>query len=411
MALSRSFGRAFAAASIIFAAASAQAALSANARAQLFAGRLSGEAEADAIERSPAWRNALPASTTAVFNAPSSYLSPAKLAEVSAFAAAAFPGAHADASRVLYLFGGADFPYASVLFPNMPEIVLVGLERVGSLPDVAKMAAGGALAGKMSQIGTAFRDLANDTYFITVNMAKQIGEFGMSTMLAVGAAARGYAVVSVDPIAIGANGAPVVDPRGNGARIVVQSPDGRQITIYYFAQDLSDASFARNPAFETFLRGERFDAAYYKAASFVSHAREFGRVDGIVTQSVRYVIQDDDGLPWNAFDKTKWDITLYGLYARPGPVFGRGWQADYLQSFAISVCDSGNQQAIADMETIWRAQGQGNLCARFARVLRDPHVRWSGYVPFRYGYGPFSGTVGDPGLRAKTSNIVYAVAR
>ena len=59
-------------------------------------------------------------------------------------------------------------------------------------------------------------------------MAKDLDDFGISTMLAVGAAAMGHPIISVEPVALDASGGLVnAAPGASGVRIRYVQEDGR----------------------------------------------------------------------------------------------------------------------------------------------------------------------------------------
>jgi hypothetical protein len=45
-------------------------------------------------------------------------------------------------------------------------------------------------------------------------------------------------------------------------------------------------------------------------------------------------LQDDSGIAYRFFDKTKWNIQLYGTYEKPIPVFNYCYQGDIKAAYA-----------------------------------------------------------------------------
>jgi hypothetical protein len=48
----------------------------------------------------------------------------------------------------------------------------------------------------------------------------------------------------------------------------------------------------------------------------------------LILDESEYILQDDSGIPVPYFDTTKWDLTFYGNYTRPIPLFTARHQED-----------------------------------------------------------------------------------
>ena len=60
---------------------------------------------------------------------------------------------------------------------------------------------------------------------------------------------------------------------------------------------------------------------YLKAASYLMHGKDFSMIRNVVFDKSKSILQDDSGIAYRYFDKTKWEIHLYGSYTRPGKEF------------------------------------------------------------------------------------------
>ena len=71
------------------------------------------------------------------------------------------------------MFSGPDFLYANIFFPKASTYVLSGLERVGPIPDVAKLK-GNALSAALGHLKTSLRYMLGHSYFITSQMGSHL---------------------------------------------------------------------------------------------------------------------------------------------------------------------------------------------------------------------------------------------
>lgn len=321
--------------------------------------------------------------------------SAASRAQMGEFFARNLGPAGTETRNLLYLFGGPDAVYPNLLFPNLERLVLVGLERPGRIHSPEALAGSGRLEGMMGRVAVAFNSLMRMSYFITTAMAKDLSEFGTSTMIAVGLAASGFEILAVEPVAIEPGGTLRVAETSGGVRVRFRKPDGREGDVTYIRMDLGDRNLERNPDFLRFLERSRFDTAYYKAASFVSSNRLFDRLNRFVIGQVRHVVQNDDGLPLRAFRDTApaWRLRLFGHYTAPHRQFGTdGPQDDLRATSAATLCRTGSKRDRDLWEQLWKDGCRGGAVA-YDFAAAD----WVGPVPFRYGYAAISGPrIGDP---------------
>jgi hypothetical protein len=399
-----------------------EAALSENAKAHVLAGSSQGVSEPEAltIEQSAAWkaaamnRSVMSYWNTETLNYPGisktpNLVSPSHFQMIRAFSKTSLTSANANTARVLYPFGGPDFAFPNMFFPQMRTLMLIGLENVGDLPDVETMSHSGQLTNVMREIADAYVYLPERSYFVTRRMAVMLKQFGVTTMLSVGLAVAGNQIYDVKHVSLDRTGKLIPDTVNGPHGVVIRyvRPDGQPGSVIYFRQDLSNSGLQRIPEFESFLRNMNFDTAFYKAAQGLSSSPNFSKIDQIVLGNVRYVVESDDGIAFRSFSQNPsvWRTKVFGLYARPNSgVLGDRFQADLLQDDALGVCSSGNAVMIHDFERIWSSR---DICKRFAGRTQTPGVTWGGFIPFPYGYG-YRLTPVPQDLHSVTSNIIYA---
>ena len=325
---------------------------------------------------------------------------PCSGAEISAYAAQRLPEAHENARSVVYFFGGFDFIYPDLFAPNANNVVIVSSEAVGRVPAVGRF--------PVSTVNYQFHNLNGcqvETYGVTSLMRGNQNGLGTVTLVAIAIASRGYRVDAVESVSLQPSGEIVGGGRGvPGARIAYTKPNGEQANAYYFGATVSDGSL-RSSGFEALL-SQGFDLAFYKATMFVpEHMRGLNR---LVLNNVKYVIQNDDGIPYNEFDAS-WDVRLFGTYAAPSKIFAgqtHGSQSDLYREYASSICASHEPDRDLAVNAMSRAWGRP-LCANAG----TPRATWGGLIQsFRYGYtGSLTNVSGVP--QAYFSNIIYGVRR
>lgn len=295
------------------------------------------------------------------------------------------------AERVVYLFGGPDVLYAQVAFPNFKTLLLVGLEPPGDLPNPASFTPA-ELAQKIGDISRAYTASLQRSYFITSNMAKDLVDYGTTTIIATGLAVQGFDILSVQRVSLNAEG--VVQADGDnptrGVRIQFRRPDGSVAEVLYFRFNLADEHMAKRPELGRFILKQQFDTAFYKAASFVSHNANFKTINGLVLDQVKLLIQADDGIPYSALaarDRAPlWSVELYGVYTPPKNIFEIAPQPALRALFGQAICAGGE----AGDRELWEKVWLTGACSEEPRS-RFRSVRWAGYLPFRFGYAAVIG--------------------
>lgn len=219
-------------------------------------------------------------------------------------------------STVVYPFGGPDIIHATSMFPKASTYVLLGLEKVGSVPDPAA-GSSGALLGSLARV---LEEPILHGYFITEEMRKAPPA---TPILLASLGIMGAEVQSVS--GIDAAGRQGVDIRFRG-------PQGGSKRVIYVSADLSNSGF--DGSFQSWLDQFSGGAAYFKAASYLPHDPAFTGVRDWVLNKSKVVLQDDSGIPFNRFDSGSWNTTLLGSYERPIPLFAQFRQPELAAAYA-----------------------------------------------------------------------------
>jgi len=224
---------------------------------------------------------------------------------------------HRRGSNVFYMFSGPDFLYADAFFPGARNYVLCGIEPVGNVPDVTKLALGPALY----QMEGSLNSVLNYSFFQTKQMRQDFSASqlnGTLPVLMVFLARSGKTIENISP----------VQPRG--VRI-----DFNGGSLYYFSVDLSNGSVERSGLLSFCQRLGRGDSLL-KSASYLPPGDGFSTIRNFLLAQSDIIVEDDSGIPYRFFDPSKWQVRLYGHYLAPIDIFKQYFQPDLADAYAHS---------------------------------------------------------------------------
>ncbi len=266
------------------------------------------------------------------FNAEWAALEQRQLSKVRAFAA---KNLTSPSKTLFYMFSGPDFLFADAFFPKASTYVLVGLEPVGPVPDIAKLPKG-ALPKMLGQLKTSLSHFVGKSYFVTSYMDQHLRQSvmpGTLPVLYVFLARAGKTITSVEHMRLAADGtvAPLGElapgERPRAAKITFTGKDGAEQTLYYFNTDLSNKGVEAS-GFLTFLKTLGPGDSFIKAASYLLHGGPFSNVRDFLLEKSVAIFQDDTGIPVRNYNPAQWTLTPFGTYTRPIPTFARNYQKE-----------------------------------------------------------------------------------
>ena len=142
-----------------------------------------------------------------------------------------------------------------------------------------------------------------------------------------------------------------------GAEIIFESSDtAPQKYLYYFSVDLFDGSLKKTTGFLNYVKNLGAVETYIKSASYLMHKNYFSTIRSTILGQSKLILQDDSGIPFRFFDKTNWDITLYGKYNKPIELFEDWEQKDLKKAYK----DSSTKPLNFGIGYNWQ-QGQSNM--------------------------------------------------
>jgi hypothetical protein len=243
---------------------------------------------------------------------------------------------------VFYPFSGPDLLNVHTYFPQAETYVMVGLEPVGALPTPGVL----AQPELFKTVQNSLYSVLNFSFFRTISMAADLKTQeldGTLPVLLLFATRTGHRVIDVQlvhlsPEGVLADGAAVPDSRQvPGSRLLLADSTGRHQTVYYFSADISDGKLAANPALLAFAKSLGTVSTFVKSASYLMHKRYFSKIRNIVLNQSQLLLQDDSGIAYDFFDDGRWNITHFGHYTKPIPLFEAHYQHDLYTAYRDSV--------------------------------------------------------------------------
>lgn len=268
--------------------------------------------------KDPAWQN-----YSKAFDQSWERIDSKQLTKVRAWTAANVKGAK---DTLYYFFGGPDFLYANLFYPNAKTYIQVGLEPVGPIPTVDART-----VHFLPAVRAALEHSLNLSFFITQDMNSRLrGQTvkGALPLLYVYLARAGAEIKEVSLFQLDPDGKEHEEKEFKGRRLasgvkIIFTKDGSERTLYYFSTDLSNGGVAASGLLkwaEKFGQGN----ALFKSASYLPHGGQFSTVRDFVLKHADVIVQDDTGVPIRYFKEDEWELNPFGVYIGPIPIFGMG---------------------------------------------------------------------------------------
>ena len=253
-----------------------------------------------------------------------------QLAKVRKWTGAELKEVNAKSPSVFYPFSGPDFLYSYSLFPKAKEMVLVGLEPVGSVPDFAKLSAS-QTDTQLRQARSSLSEILQFSFFRTNDMKVDLQKQGVLPILYVFMARTKNRILDLQYIGLDKNAKVGEYQKGMvpGVKIAFV-PEGDSVprTLYYFSTDLSNDGLKKHPELTQFVTQLDNPVTYLKAASYLMYNGSFSNIRDTILANSSYLLQDDSGMPLKSFDNAKWNLKFYGAYSRPIGLFSNRYQSD-----------------------------------------------------------------------------------
>lgn len=242
---------------------------------------------------------------------------------------------------IFYPFGGPDATHPTTLFPDAKRFTLIGLEPFGQVPDPLSVSPATAGA-QVTSIHQAMRFVLGVNFFRTNSMKVQVGSRpynGIVSILLLFLARMDMEIVDAFPVALKADGTLVpadeAQTRATGVRILFRRPEGGGLReMNYLQANIADGGIQGNPALRKFLNDRNQVTTMLKAASYLLHNASFSTIRTTILDRSALILSDPSGMPFRYLNNGKWELTGYGRYIRPIPLFRARYEADRYRYFA-----------------------------------------------------------------------------
>lgn len=229
---------------------------------------------------------------------------------------------------IFYPFSGPDFLYAYSLFPQGEKYVLVGLEPVGTIPNLSNLSESQRNL-KLQEIRSSLYAILQFSFFMTNDMKVDLRKQGVLPILYVFLARTQNRIINMQYIGLDKNADVKQYKEGMipGIKIdFVAKSEERSRTLYYFSNDLSNSGLESRPEFSRFITNLGEKVTYLKAASYLMYNDGFSDIRKQILAQSSHVLQDDSGMPLTAFNRSKWNLKFYGSYTSPIGLFANRYQ-------------------------------------------------------------------------------------
>ena len=239
--------------------------------------------------------------------------------------------------RIFYPFSGPDILHPLTFYPEGNDIIMFGLEPVGVIPDPLMIPKNREIRDLWALPGVVNFTLRH-AFFVTMDMGKSVGlnpYTGITGVIMFFLAKGGYDVLYVKKIWLNSKGELVtMEPTVKensipGMEFVFKrSWEGDLKRARYFRLDISDRS-PKFPVLAAFVeKGSGYTTIIKSASYLMYNTKTFGKIRNLILEKSESIIQDDSGMPLNAFSEKQWKITYHGYYHRPILDFKMHFQKD-----------------------------------------------------------------------------------
>ncbi len=258
-----------------------------------------------------------------------------------------------ESKTLFYPFSGPDILHATTFYPGANTYILMALEIPGGFPNFAKKDTTTA-TGYLQAVMGALNDVFNKSYFITSYMNRKVNfdANGTAPIMCLFLARSGYQVLDIEKRKIQEDGTDValssdtaISYDSNRYLLIhfKQAGSNEIKNLIYFSTNICDDPYPadkpglkKNKALVAWLEKHVVDCnTYLKSASYLMHNDNYSIIRNIILKFSKSVLQDDTGIAYRYFDKSKWNFTLYGGYVKPVKDFGSGtYQGDLRDAYA-----------------------------------------------------------------------------
>ena len=199
---------------------------------------------------------------------------------------------------LFYPFSGPDISYPLLLFPEIENYILVGMEFPGNIDITLK-------TFSLKKFTPQIQEYLERGFFKTMRMSSQIY--------------YNEGVIPVIVAQIGLIGGVVHDITSTHdpykGIIIHFSYQEKSKTLYYYRANLDDINITNN--FMTYILNNKLsDNCMLKASSYKLHQVDFKNLRQFMLENCSTILQDDTGMPLSYLKSKNYNINLFGNYIR-----------------------------------------------------------------------------------------------
>ena len=235
---------------------------------------------------------------------------------------------------VFYPFSNSNFLYAYSLFPKSKEFMLFGIEPIGDIPKLENL--------NDLELETEFKTTRNyldailpQNYF-NIDDSQNLQTRSALPALYVFLARTNNRLIDIENVGIDEAGTlqALESAMIPGVKITfITQGESEPRVLYYFSMDLSNENLENYPEVIKFISYQKNNVTYLNAASYLTHFDTFSTISQLILAQSDYILQDDSGLPINAFYDQGWNLEFYGSYTRPITLFEDKYQPQLWQIY------------------------------------------------------------------------------
>ena len=105
--------------------------------------------------------------------------------------------------------------------------------------------------------------------------------------------------------------------------------------MYYFSAELDNRQLSNNFAISEFIGKADKLVTYLNTAAYSLYQEDFTQMKNLILTQSNYLLQDDSGMPLEAFDRDNWDLKFYGKYTQPIALFNKYYQPDLRRVYEL----------------------------------------------------------------------------
>ena len=235
-----------------------------------------------------------------------------------------------DSLPLFYPFSGPDFINAYYLFPNSNDYTMIGLEKLGVLPDFNEIDSK-TLCDYLKYINYCNRDIYSWSFYRTRSMQADFNNEndGVLPILYLFIKRLGFQISEFGYFKINEDGETFekIDKPSNSQTTtecvrfkIFKEGDTICKTLTYFSADISNDGFVKNINLLQYLKNMSECNTFIKSASYLLAYDYFSKIREQIINKSNSILQDDSGIPFKKLQKD-WKYYLYGTYKRPVGVF------------------------------------------------------------------------------------------